>query len=91
MRALILLKVVIGGLVLSYSSAFAHSCKLLGNNAADIMLYNQCIADQNREAKIEEVINGYEDEIEKLTQDKIRLERRIAKIKSSLSAIISAY
>ena len=91
MKALIPLKVVISSFVLSYSSAFAHVCKLSGNNAADIMSYNQCVADQNRNAKIEELINSYEDEIEKLTQDKMRLERRIAKIKSSLSTIISTY
>ena len=91
MRALFLLKVVICSLALNNSLAYAHVCELLGNEVADIMKYNQCIADQNRDSNMEKIINNYESEIEKLTQDNIRLQKRIAKIKSVLSNIISAY
>ena len=91
LRTLFLLKVFISSLTLNYSSAFAHICELSSNNIADIMIYNQCIADQNRNTKTEELIYSYENKIEKLTQHNIMLERRIAKIKSVLSTIISTY
>lgn len=91
MRALFFLKVMICSFVLNNSLAYAHVCELLSNEVADIMKYNQCIADQNRDSNMEKIINNYESEIEKLTQDNIRLQKRIAKIKSVLSNIISAY
>ena len=91
MRAMLILKIAIGSLVLNYSSAFAHICELSSNNIADIMIYNQCIADQNRNTKTEELIDSYENKIERLSQHNIMLERRIAKIKSVLSTIISTY
>ena len=78
-------------MTLNYSSAFAHICELSSNSTADIMIYNQCIADQNRSAKTEELIHSYENEIEKLTQNNILLEKRIARIKGMLSTIISTY
>ena len=91
MRAILILKIAIGSLVLNYSSAFAHICELSGNETADIIKYNQCVADQDRETKINKKISGYEDEIKELVQDNIRLKRRLAKIKRALSTIISNY
>ena len=78
-------------MALNYSPAFAHICNLSSNSTADIMIYNQCIADQNRSAKTEELIDSYENEIEKLTQNNILLEKRIARIKGILSTIVSTY
>ncbi len=91
LRFLFLLILSFSSLVFSYSSAFAHICELSSNETADIIIYNQCIADQNREAKVEKIINSYENEIEKLIQDNIKLEKRIAKIKGALSTIMSTY
>ena len=70
---------------------FAHTCTLNGNTAEDIMIYNQCIASQNSDSKLNEIRNGYESEIARLISENIRLERRIAKIKNALATIISTY
>jgi len=88
---MLILKIAICSLVFNYSSAFAHICELSGNETADIIKYNQCVAGQNQETKINEKISDYEDEIKELVQDNIRLKRRLAKIKSALSTIISNY
>jgi cell division protein FtsB len=53
--------------------------------------YNQCVANQGSDAELNEIRNSYESEIAKLTSENIRLERRIAKLKNALAAIISTY
>ena len=70
---------------------FAHSCELNGNTAEDIMKYNQCVANQGSDSKLDEIKSSYEHEIVRLTSENIRLERRIAKIKNALATIMSAY
>ena len=73
------------------SPILAHTCELNGNTTEDIMVYNQCVANQGSETKLDEIRNSYESEIARLTSENIRLERRIAKIKNALGAIISTY
>ena len=70
---------------------FAHSCELNGNTAEDIMKYNQCVANQGSDSKLDEFRSSYEREIARLTSENIRLERRIAKIKNALATIMSTY
>ena len=76
---------------LVYVPSHAHECVMSGNNAEEIMKYNQCIANQSSNPELEKIKNEYELEIQKLLQDNIRLERRIAKIKTALATIISSY
>ena len=70
---------------------FAHSCELNGNTAEDIMKYNQCVANQGSDSKLDEFRSSYEREIARLTSENFRLERRIAKIKNALATIMSTY
>ena len=70
---------------------FAHSCALNGNTAEDIMKYNQCIANQDSDSKLDEIRSSYEREIARLISENIRLERRIANIKNALANIMSTY
>ena len=70
---------------------FAHSCELNGNTAEDIMKYNQCVANQGSDSKLDEFRSSYEREIARLTSENIRLESRIAKIKNALATIMSTY
>lgn len=73
------------------SAIFAHTCELNGNSAEDIMKYNQCVAYQDTDTKLNEIKSGYESEIARLTSENIRLERRIAEIKNAIASIISTY
>ena len=73
------------------SPIFAHTCELNGNTTEDILKYNQCVANQDSDAKLNEIRSSYESEIARLTSENIRLERRIAKIKKALATIISTY
>ena len=70
---------------------FAHTCELNSKTAEDIMKYNQCIANQDSDSKLDEIRSSYEREIARLTGENIRLERRIAKIKDALATIMSTY
>ena len=87
----LLFVITICSISLLSSPIFAHTCELNGNTTEDILKYNQCVANQGSDAKLNEIRSSYESEIEKLTSENIRLERRIAKIKNALAAIISTY
>tara|TARA_B100001093_G_C25980081_1_gene656998 strand:+ start:43 stop:366 length:324 start_codon:yes stop_codon:yes gene_type:complete len=70
---------------------FAHTCELNSKTAEDIMKYNQCIANQKSDSRLNEIRSGYESEIARLISENIKLERRISRIKNALATIISTY